>query len=136
MSCVLFAFGDATAEFLPDSSLKPDEAWPARPAAGGRDGAPAGFRVRLSAADGQDFDRQVADALQWLRDHRPELARLAALPGVNLHLFFVAGKPTRGLAPGEDVAAWHLQFPAELIRLAAEFGMSAGVKCDPLNLHA
>jgi hypothetical protein len=50
-----------------------------------------------------------------------------------MHLFFVAGKPDRD--PGADVVAWHCNYPAELVRLAAEFGMSLGVKCDPMNLH-
>src|SRR5262245_31458167 len=102
MSSTLFAFGDATAGFLSDSDLKPDEAWPARPPAGGSEGSPAGFRVALSSADGRDFDRQAADAVRMLRDRGPELARLAALPGVRLHLSFVAGKPDCGLAPGAD----------------------------------
>jgi hypothetical protein len=134
MSSTFFAFGDATAGFLSDSTLKPDEAWPARPPAGQAGGSQAGFRVALSAA-GRDVDRQAADAVRLLRDRRPELARLAALPGVRLRLSFVAGKPDRGPAPGADVAAWHCHLPAELVRLAAEFGMSLSVKCDPLNLH-
>jgi hypothetical protein len=33
MSCSLFAYGDAAAGFLADSTLTPDEVWPARPRA-------------------------------------------------------------------------------------------------------
>jgi hypothetical protein len=135
MSSTLFAYGDAAAGFLSDSTLTPDEVWPARPPAAATGGSQAGFRVAVSDADGRDFDRQVADALLMLRDRGPELSRLAAVPGVRLHLSFVAGKPDRDLAPGSDVAAWNCHLPAELVRLAAECGMSLSVKCDPLNLH-
>jgi hypothetical protein len=136
MSSTLLAWCDASAEFLAASPLKPLAVWPARPPVGESAGTPAGFRVGVSAADGSDFDRQVADALQFLRDNRQELIRLAALPGAKMHLFFVAGKPDRDLAPGADVVAWHCSYPAELVRLVAEFGMSLSVKCDPMNLHA
>jgi hypothetical protein len=135
MSSTLFAWCDAAEEFVAASALKPLEVWPARPPRGASAGSAAGFRVRVSAADGSDFDRQVADALRFLRDNRQELIRLAALPGAKLHLFFVAGQPNRARAPGADVVAWHCNYPAELVRLAAEFGMSLGVKCDPRNLH-
>jgi hypothetical protein len=134
MSSTLFAWCDAPAEFVAASALKPLEVWPARPPVGESAGSAAGFRVSVSA-DGSDFDRQVADALQFLHDHRQELIRLAALPGAKMHLFFVAGQPDRGRAPGGGVVAWHCNYPAELVRLAAELGMSLGVKCDPMKLH-
>ena len=62
MSSTLFAWCDAPDEFVAASALKPLEVWPARPPVGESEGAAAGFRVSVSAADGSDFDRQVADA--------------------------------------------------------------------------
>jgi hypothetical protein len=129
MSSILYVSGDAAVAFLAGSTLKADEVSPPRPPSGGQEGHRGGFRVAVSAAGARDFDGQAADALRFLGDHRGELARLAQLPGVSLHLPFVSGKRA------ENVVAWHCNFPAELIRLAAEFGMSLSVKCDPLNLH-
>jgi hypothetical protein len=129
MSSILYVSGEAAVAFLAGSTLKADEVSPARPPSDGQEGRPGGFRVAVSAAGPRDFDGQAADALRFLGDHRGELARLAQLPGVRLHLFFVSGKRA------ENLVAWHCNFPAELIRLAAEFGMSLSVKCDPQNLH-
>src|SRR5262245_48580091 len=126
MCSVLYARGNATAAFLTGSSLQPDEVWPAQPA--GRAGAQvAGFRIVLTTASGEDFDQQVADTLHFFHANHPELTRLAALPAVGLNLFLVAGKPTANLAPGDEVVAWHCLLPAELILLAAEFGMGVNI---------
>jgi hypothetical protein len=73
----------------------------------------SGFSVVVSEADFDQFQKQVQDAVSFIRAEVSELARLRASPGVRVITF------NFGVAQ-RDQPAWSLSFPPELIELAGK----------------
>lgn len=124
MSCVLRTTGSQFAldEFLTNSSLKPIAVFRKGESSSGvsrrvtRKADASGFNVVVSEADFSQVQSQIADAIIFLEQNRPELARLTQLAGVErVSLDF--GIEER------DAAAQSEHFPPELLRALGELGI-------------
>jgi hypothetical protein len=132
-SCHLVARGNAAVAFVANLALVANDVWPSWPAADGSEADPGGFAVAVSSAGGGNIAGQVADALDLLRDNRPELARLAGLPGVTVTLNFVLVGP-KVIRQGVNTTfiLSPCYFPPELIQMAAAvgIGIAVHVQCE------
>ncbi len=79
----------------------------------------SGLKVDVSAADWNDLAQQFADALQFLKTNRAELARLAAWPGVEA---IVLDFPTDATG-----SATFVQIPISVAREATDLGIALEV---------
>ena len=90
-----------------------DQARPRRPAS-----TSAGFNVTVSEAS--DLPSQVADAIEFLRDHHADLLRLSNMPEVDdVMLDFGIFR--------RDVLGQFDEFPSTLVRAAGELQISLGL---------
>ena len=77
----------------------------------------SGFNVSVSDADFSELRKQIADAIVFLRDNNnEEISRIREFPGVQVTLD--VGIEER------DVAAQTETFPAELLLLLGQLGIS------------
>ncbi len=76
----------------------------------------SGFNVSVSDADFSELPKQIADALRFLETNEGELARIREVRGVLITVDF--GIEER------DVAAQTETFPAELLLLLGQLGIS------------
>ena len=112
--CVLRASGDefAPREFLNQSSFKVWNVF----LLGERRGASSvwttsGFTAEVSSASGDEFEKQIKDALEFLDRYRDELKRLVDMPGLTeLRLDFGVNR--------KDVFVQSIYWPPELLRVA------------------
>ena len=115
--------------FLEESSLKPYDVY--------RKGEPrrrtetdsafhdsSGFKVAVSDAEFDDLQKQVADAIFFLKQNRQELERLCRFPGVEgACLDFALNK--------RDVFCQQDTLPAELLYLAGSIGLDIDLSQFP-----
>ncbi|HEY0379456.1 MAG TPA: hypothetical protein VGC87_21240 [Pyrinomonadaceae bacterium] len=121
--CVLRAAGDGfqVEKFLETCTLSPcnvfrkgerksrDRVWDT-----------SGITVVVSDASGDEPDRQVREAVSFLKAHRDELARLRAFDGVTeMGLDFGLNR--------KNGFAQYIRFPAELTAIAGELRMGIEV---------
>ena len=86
----------------------------------GRVWASSGLTVIVSEAPGNDFPRQVRDAVAFLRAHEEELNRLIRYPGLeDVRLDF-------GVDRSEALVASDY-LPPELLRLAGSLSIGVGI---------
>jgi hypothetical protein len=117
--CVLRASGDHfdPESFLRDSTLQPcniflkgerrseSSVW-----------GTCGIAVPTSGAEMDDFPKQVADSVQFLKSNRDELLRLKTFEGVNnLRLDFGVNR--------RKVSGQYQFFPPDLVTLAGQLGL-------------
>lgn len=120
MGCVLRVGGKTfpVDDFLAGTALKPCKVWHVGELRLPKTKPPytdSGFN--LVTSDANDLPLLVTDTIAFLTTHRQEMLHLVKTPGLEyLILDF-------GIAR-HDVLAQYDRFPVELIRLAAEFGMS------------
>ncbi len=120
MGCVLRAYGSEfqVDSFLQGSSLTPYEIY--------RKGEErstehevhdsSGLKVEVSSAEFEDLQKQVADAISFLKTYWKELKRLRTYPGVEgASLDFALTK--------RDVFCQYDTLPAELLYLAGGVGL-------------
>lgn len=89
--------------------------------------ATSGVNISVSDASWRDLRGQVADAERFLRDHREEISKLRVFPGVEgLTLDF----PVE-LRIGKNVWAQCDRFPASLVAIAGELGLSLELSIYP-----
>ena len=84
----------------------------------------SGFKVEVSAAEFEDFEKQVADAISFLKQNRQELERLRGFPGVEgASLDFGLYK--------RDVFCQRDTLPSELLYLAGGIGLDIDLSQFP-----
>jgi hypothetical protein len=133
MSCVLRVEGktfDVDA-FLADSSLEPYDVFHAgeprklRPERG--ENKDSGFKVDVSDASWEGLRAQVSDAIAFLDQHRHELERLRAAPGVeDVRLDFAIY-----LRMNDSVWAQYDYFPPEIVSRAGALGIGLELSIYP-----
>ena len=112
--CVLRAAGDEfePREFLSRSSFKACNVF----VAGERRGSASvwstsGFTVDVSSASGEELEKQIEDALEFLDQYRDELSRLVNTRGLtDLNLDFGVNR--------RDVFVQSIYLPPELLKVA------------------
>ena len=118
LGCVLRVSGAAfkVNEFLWGCTFRPCKVWQVgdQRTAGRAAAVTAGFNVATSDAD--DLPGQIRDTMTFANRYQQELGRLRTEAGIeSLVLDFGISR--------RDVAAQFDRFPAEIIRLSAEYGM-------------
>src|SRR2546430_424970 len=78
----------------------------------------SGFQIPISHSDEDHLEPQIQDSLEFLRQERAELARLAAFPGLERMEFSI------GLFWREDTLSQKHTLPPEFMRLAGQHGVS------------
>ena len=131
MSCVLRASGPLfdVDEFLRHSPFAPTKVWhkgePRTSHASSKLADTSGFNLVVSSADFDDLSRQIADAMEFLREHNGELSRLSTFPGVEgVTLDF-------GVRRREVVAQFD-RFPPGLLGLAG--GLAIGIELSQYTI--
>lgn len=87
----------------------------------------SGINVDVSDKDFADLDGQITDAMAFLRSNLAELQRLAVFPGVDGVLIDFA-------VEAKDTFTQSYIFPAELLKLAGDLGISIEVSLYPESL--
>ena len=78
------------------------------------------FHVATSDAGWCDLERQIGDTIEFLRNHRQDVAYVMSFPGVSeAELDFAVAR--------RDVAVQNDYFPAELLRLAGDLGIGINI---------
>jgi hypothetical protein len=137
MACILRASGadfDVGA-FVATSALIPHSIWrrgePRYPQARPDEErhATSGLRILASKAEFSDLALQIADAVEFLRQHRDAVRALAASEGVtSVLLDFGAEMSPPGWAS--------FTFPPELLSLAGAAGVSVCLSVYPVDVEA
>jgi len=84
----------------------------------------SGLKVEVSNAEFEDWQKQVADAISFLKQNRKELERLCRFPGVEgACLDFALSK--------RDVFCQQDTLPAELLYLAGSIGLDISLSQFP-----
>lgn len=120
MGCVLRTYGSEfhVDRFLQGSSLTPYEIYRKGELRATKQEAhdSSGLKVEVSTAEFEDLQKQVADAIAFLKTYRQELERLRSYPGVEgASLDFALTK--------RDVFCQYDTLPAELLHLAGGVGL-------------
>lgn len=120
MGCVLRAYGSEfqVDRFLEGSSLTPYEIYRKGELRSTKqemhDGS--GLKIEVSTAEFEDLQKQVADAIAFLKNNRKELEKLCSYPGVEgASLDFALTK--------REVFCQYDTLPAELLHLAGSVGL-------------
>ena len=117
--CVLRASGDefVPAEFLDRSSFNACNVFLLGERRGGSSvWTTSGFTVEVSSASGEEVEKQIQDALEFLDRHREELVRLVDTPGLtDLRLDFGVSR--------KKVFLQCNYLPPELLRAAGDLGI-------------
>jgi hypothetical protein len=121
--CVLRASGDEfqPLHFLEDSGFVPCNVFrKGERKAEGRVWGSSGFTVVVSEASGGNFARQIRDAVEFLRRHQEELARLMKCAGLeDARLDFGVSR--------KDGFLQSSYLPPELLRLAGGLGIGVEI---------
>jgi hypothetical protein len=117
--CVLRASGVAfpVDEFLDNSSFAPCAVWHKGELRSKSRSAHTDYGFNLVVSEAEDLPTQVKDTVEFLNQQRAELIRLTHTTGFD-SIVLDFGICRR------DVLAQFDHFPADLVRFAAEFGMS------------
>jgi hypothetical protein len=84
----------------------------------------SGFNVEVSDADFANLDRQIDDAIRFLKEHVDELRRLSTFPGVE--------KMWLAFAIEDREAPFQTDcLPAKLLQLAGSLGMDISLSRYP-----
>lgn len=135
MACILRASGtnfDADA-FVATSTLTPHSIWrrgdPRYPQArpDGERHVTSGLRILVSTAEFADPALQIADAVEFLRQHRDAVRALAASEGVTSVLLDFGAEIS---PPGRA----SFTFPPELLSLAGAAGVAVCLSVYPVGM--
>jgi len=118
MSCVFCIRGTFDPDrFLAESKLEADRIWhQGEEVFKGRVAKDSGFSVLVSAADMDDLEGQLRDAIAFLLKNEAELQRLRRLAGVS------GATLDFGIAQ-RDLYARFIPLPPELVQLAGACGL-------------
>jgi hypothetical protein len=122
MSCILRIFGEEfNIDDLSDTELEVDSVW--------RKGDPrfvtkpegdklqtSGVSYLISNAEFEEFDKQIVDAIKYLRNNKSQIRSVTSLRGVE-------GSSLDFGIVWRDVAVQCDHFPAELVKEAGELGL-------------
>ena len=81
----------------------------------------SGANFAASVADLDEFDRQVADAIEFLELHALTLAKIVLFPGVQISVLDF------GVALNEGYVAQFSYFPPKFLQLAASAGVGVEI---------
>jgi hypothetical protein len=85
----------------------------------------SGLTISISEADFSEFEKQVKDAISFLNDHKVDVARMAAAPGVDGAYLDFSVTWLRG------VRFW--KFPRDLIVLLNDTGLALDLSFYPVT---
>jgi hypothetical protein len=117
--CVLRASGDefVPADFLRQSFFNPCNVFLINERRGSSSVWPtSGFTVDVSSTSGDEIEKQIEDALEFLNRYREELTRLVDMPGLtDLRLDFGVNR--------KNVFVQSSYFPPALLKVAASLNV-------------
>jgi hypothetical protein len=132
MSCILRASGPLfdVDEFLRYSPFAPTKVFHKgelrSPHPSSKTAETSGSNLVVSPAGFDDLPRQIADAMEFLNQHKQELSRLATFPGVE-------GVTLDFGIPRREVVAQFDRFPPRLLALAGSLGVGIELSHYPLS---